>query len=111
VYWFAHDDFDIVHYDNTIVIDHIDRNKLNNNLENLRLITFQENLFNQKAKGWSYFRGKYVAQLSVNGKQHYLGSYNTEEEASCAYLEGKKKHHHIATNNKVRMVKTNNVYV
>jgi len=32
VYWFAHDDFDIVHYDNTIVIDHIDRNKLNNNL-------------------------------------------------------------------------------
>ena len=99
VYWFANDDFDILHYDNTKVIDHSDRNKLNNNLENLRLITFQENLFNQNAKGWSYFRGKYVAQLSVSGKQHYLGSYDTEEEASCAYLEGKKEHHPIATNN------------
>ena len=99
VFWFGNDDFDIEHYDNTEVIDHIDRDKSNNKLENLRLITFQENLFNQKAKGWCYFRERYIAQVCVNGKHHYLGSYHTPEEARCAYLEGKKKHHPIATNN------------
>ena len=99
VFWFGNDDFDILHYDNTEVIDHIDRDKSNNKLENLRLITFQENLFNQKAKGWCYFRERYVAQVCVNGKHHYLGSYHTPEEARCAYLEGKKKYHPIATNN------------
>tara|TARA_R110000851_G_scaffold226085_1_gene378845 strand:+ start:1226 stop:1747 length:522 start_codon:yes stop_codon:yes gene_type:complete len=99
VFWFGNDDFDIEHYDNTEVIDHIDRDKSNNKLENLRLITFQENLFNQKAKGWCYFRERYIAQVCVNGKHHYLGSYHTPEEARCAYLEGKKKYHPIATNN------------
>tara|TARA_R110000803_G_scaffold4267_1_gene14551 strand:+ start:597 stop:1085 length:489 start_codon:yes stop_codon:yes gene_type:complete len=99
VYWFAHEDFDILHYDNTKVIDHIDRDKSNNKLENLRLIPFQHNLWNQKARGWCLLKGRYVAQVCVDGKHHYLGTYDTSGEAHSAYLEGKKKHHPIATNN------------
>ena len=72
VFWFGNDDFDILHYDNTKVIDHIDRDKSNNKLENLRLITFQENLFNQKAKGWCYFRERYIAQV----KYHPIATNN-----------------------------------
>ena len=34
-------------------IDHIDRNPSNNNIENLRIVTQQENMWNTKAKGCS----------------------------------------------------------
>ena len=33
-------------------IDHIDRNRINNNWLNLRLVTKQQNAFNRNAKGY-----------------------------------------------------------
>ena len=35
------------------IIDHIDKNRQNNNVNNLRIVTSQENSFNTNAKGYS----------------------------------------------------------
>ena len=78
---------------NKNVIDHIDSNKLNNHIDNLRIITNRENsskektiksclpvgvCFNKKAK-------KYVSRIFINGKNIHLGYFNTIEEASLVY--------------------------
>ena len=87
-------------------IDHRDTNPGNNAWENLREATSGQNQANRRAlstnqsglKGVSpeYGRkskktgqykltGKWRAQIKVNGKVHYLGSFLTPEEASAAY--------------------------
>ena len=76
-------------------IDHIDRNKLNNNMNNLRIVTNQQNLFNQTAKGYHKNGKKFQAQISINGKNINLGMFDTKEEAHQAYLQAKEKYHII----------------
>jgi hypothetical protein len=69
-----------------LVIDHIDRNRLNNRLINLRLVTQKENCLNKIAKGWTLHKsGKY--QVQYKGK--YVGLFNTLEEAKAAYEQAK----------------------
>ena len=80
------------------IIDHIDGNKLNNKLKNLRVVTQQQNLFNNHtAKGytWSKRNNKYEAQICLNGKKHFFGYFTTEEEARQAYLNAKLIFHII----------------
>ena len=76
-------------------IDHIDGDKLNNDLSNLRLVTKSQNQHNKPAKG--YVRhiptGTYQSKIRVNGRIKSLGYYKTKEEARSAYLEAKKIHH------------------
>jgi hypothetical protein len=77
-------------------VDHIDGNKLNNNLSNLRIVNNQQNAFNRtKAKGytWNKRLRKWQAQIAVNGKNICLGFYDTEAEARAAYLAEKNKLH------------------
>jgi hypothetical protein len=83
--------------DNKLQIDHLDRDKLNNNIENLRLVTNQENDFNRNAKGYTLHKpaNKFQAQIKLNGKQINLGLFNTTEEARDAYLEAKERLHII----------------
>ena len=76
-------------------IDHIDRNRQNNNFMNLRIVTSQENSFNTNAKGYIKKGKKFQAHIRINNKQIYLGYYDTEEEAHQAYLEAKKIYHII----------------
>lgn len=79
-------------------IDHINGNRLDNRKQNLRIVTNQENQWNQtKAKGyhWKKSRKKWEVQISLNNKDIYIGLYNTEEDARNAYLEAKKKYHII----------------
>ena len=79
-----------------IYVDHIDGDKINNNLSNLRWVTRAENLHNVKtAKGYCYRKklGKWEAQIQVNNKQIFLGLHPTKEEARQAYLDGKKIYH------------------
>ena len=79
-------------------IDHIDGDKINNKIENLRDVTIQENSFNHtRAKGysWDKVNKKYAAQIKFNYKIIHLGRFATEEEARNAYLEAKKKYHKI----------------
>lgn len=77
-------------------IDHINGNKVCNNVDNIRIVSAQENSHNQtKAKGytWNKSTNKWQAKLKVAGKDIYLGEYHTEQEARAAYLAGKLIHH------------------
>ena len=76
-------------------IDHIDRNKINNDWLNLRIVSHQQNLFNTKAKGYYYKNGKFRAYIRVNNKYIHLGTFEKEEDARDAYLEAKKIYHII----------------
>lgn len=75
-----------------MVIDHIDGNPGNNRLSNLRLATISQNLYNKKEhihsglpRGVTFTKGKYQAQISINGKNKYLGRFTTADEAADAY--------------------------
>ena len=83
-------------------IDHIDQNKTNNSISNLRWVSSSNNLRNRtKFKNSSskyigvYFHkanGKYVAQISINNKKKHIGLYETEEEAGKAWDDYVKEH-------------------
>lgn len=81
------------------IIDHIDGDRLNNNINNLRNINQQKNSFNRKdkVKGFVYNKkcNKYEARIKLNNKHIYLGLFETEDEATKAYLEAKKIYHII----------------
>lgn len=76
-------------------LDHIDRIKSNNKLENLRLATVSENRCNtaisvRNTSGFKgvYFdkkRNKYVAQITVNGRQFNLGRFDDPRDAALCY--------------------------
>ena len=79
------------------VIDHKDRNKLNNCVDNLRITTQLGNNQNKICKGY-YFdkqREKFCAHIKTNGYSRYLGLYDTEDEAHQAYLDAKQTYHLI----------------
>jgi hypothetical protein len=74
------------------VVNHIDNDKTNNRLDNLEIVTQRENAFTHyigtsKYKGvsWCKSRNKWKAQISLNGKVNYLGSFEKEIDAHKAY--------------------------
>ena len=84
------------------IVDHIDNNPLNNSLDNLRIITKQENSMNRNKtkekttsiyKGviWDKSRRKWKARIKLDGKSIYLGRYEFEEEAALAYNKKAKE--------------------
>jgi hypothetical protein len=86
--------FKILDLHSELLIDHIDRNRSNNCIENLRPVTTQQNGFNQGAKGYCWNQHKkWKAYITLDGIQNYLGCFDTKEEAHTAYLEAKKKYH------------------
>jgi predicted GNAT family N-acyltransferase len=79
-------------------IDHINGNRLDNNINNLRLVSNQQNSFNRtRARGytWNKRNKNWNAQIMLNGKHIHLGCYTTEDEARKAYLNGKLLYHVI----------------
>jgi hypothetical protein len=76
-------------------IDHKDRCRSNNKIENLQVATHQQNQFNQNAKGYYFHKqmNKYQAQITLNGKAIYLGLFDTADDAHQAYLEAKSIYH------------------
>tara|TARA_R110000772_G_scaffold149650_2_gene260362 strand:+ start:1210 stop:1674 length:465 start_codon:yes stop_codon:yes gene_type:complete len=76
-------------------VDHINRNRLDNQLSNLRIVSNQENGFNKNVKGYTKSGKKYKARIKINGKQIQLGTFETEAEAHNAYLIAKQIHHII----------------
>ena len=98
VYWLHNPEWDIMDSSRDNAIDHIDGNRLNNNIENLRVVTCQENNFNMtRAKGytWDKNRNKWKASIKLNRKSINLGHFDNEIDAHNAYLEAKKKYHII----------------
>jgi hypothetical protein len=81
----------------TLQIDHINRNRSDNHINNLRLVSQNENQWNRNGKGFAWHKAsnKYQAQIQCNGKLRYLGLYETVESAREAYLKAKEKYHTI----------------
>jgi hypothetical protein len=82
-------------YNSNYQVDHINQNTLDNRRCNLRLSTASENRRNRgkTAKNTSGYKGvtrsnnKWQAQIHTNGKCHYLGMYESLEEAARVYNE------------------------
>jgi len=98
VYKAHNNDWDITDTSNTNLIDHINNNSLDNRIENLRILTTQQNQFNSRAKGytWNKKMNKWQAQIMISRKMTYLGAFAEEADAKNAYLEAKEKFHIIA---------------
>lgn len=77
-----------------VEIDHINRNREDNRIENLRLVDRNINSKNRQGKGYSKTKsGKYQARIIINKRFVNLGSYKTPEEAEQKYLEAKAVYH------------------
>lgn len=85
-------------------IDHIDGDRLNNKISNLRDVTRTKNQENLKHAhkdnstghlGVSYNKKnqKFTAHITILGRQNYLGSFQSAGDAHEAYLSKKRKHH------------------
>lgn len=78
-------------------IDHINRNRTDNRIENLRDVSLSVNHMNRRdthrvndlPRGVTIVPGgvrkRYKAQRRVNGKQTFIGVYETPNEAAIAY--------------------------
>jgi len=86
------------HLSEGLEVDHVNGNKLDNRIENLRIVTRQQNQFNSKPSKNSFSKYKGVsfdknsahkkpifAQIMHNRKNYRLGTYTSEEEAARAY--------------------------
>lgn len=83
-------------------IDHIDGNRSNNRIENLRDATLFVNGQNRKKAnktnklgvlGVSKIDNGYQAEIQENNKRVYIGYFKTVDEAHEAYLKAKRKLH------------------
>ena len=80
--------------ENKICVDHIDHNRTNNHISNLRYATHTENSQNASMKSSNtsgvvgvYFNKKnkkWRAQITVNGLQKHLGSFDDKNDAITA---------------------------
>lgn len=78
-------------------IDHIDGNRDNNRIVNLRCVTASENMQNQRGRRGTGRNGSgWSARISLNRKKYHLGTFPTEAEAHAVYLEAKKVMHPTA---------------
>ena len=83
------------------VLDHIDGDKTNNRIENLREATYSENLFNTKPyktntsgyKNVTKNGNKWMVQFSVNRKIYYCGLYDDVHEAGKVAKQMREKLH------------------
>ncbi|SRR6266566_1065670 len=78
-------------------IDHINGNGLDNRIENLRVVTRRQNTQNNRARReyktssifpgvyWHNKSGRWIPAIFVGNKNYYLGSFESEWEASEAY--------------------------
>ncbi len=92
--WKAHRFVWIWHYGDIpegLDIDHINRVRNDNRIENLRLVTHSDNQVNKAfdgVKGISYHKRdkKWQASIKFNNKRIHLGYFKTPEEAHEAFL-------------------------
>jgi len=83
------------------VVDHRNHDTLNDNIDNLRAADKYKNAQNVSSRKNStsqylgvYFNRdkKWVAQIRINDRSKYIGVFDIEKNAACAYNEAAKKH-------------------
>ena len=91
------------------VIDHINNDKLDNRIENLRKASQAENCLNSKHRTFSSspyknvrkqsystksgLVEKWIVEISINGERKYFGSYDDVEIANLIAFEAREKYH------------------
>jgi hypothetical protein len=75
-----------------LLIDHINGNKTDNRICNLRLATNQQNQRNNKCKGfyWNKQKKKWKAHIRIDGKLKHLGLFDCPLLARLAYEKASK---------------------
>ena len=90
-------------------IDHIDRNKRNNRIQNLRSIKPKYNVYNRTigfnkvssgatgATGiyWSKSKRRYIVGITKNKKKYYLGSFTRKADAIKARKSAERDYHNL----------------
>lgn len=84
-------------------VDHINRDRSDNRLENLRVVTREQNQQNTGrarnnttgVRGVSFIRSqqRYRASIGFDGRRVIIGQFRTLEEAAAAYQSARTKHH------------------
>ncbi|WP_421883281.1 HNH endonuclease signature motif containing protein [Methylibium sp.] len=85
-------------------IDHLNGDRSDNRLSNLRDVPKVTNQQNERrarknsrsgllGASWSKAMKRWTARIHHDGKHHFLGYFDTAEEAHSAYLSAKRKHH------------------
>lgn len=87
-------------------IDHINGDRSDNRIVNLRSVSKAQNNQNMaiqksntsgfKGVSWCKDKKKWKAQISINNKNTFIGRYDTKEQAHEAYILEKSKHHQYA---------------
>ena len=88
---------------NGMFIDHINRNRRDNRISNLRLCSVSQNNCNaklrkdnsSKVKGvcWDTQRNKWKARVTYQGQQYHAGFYSDLDKAALAVQEKRQKVH------------------
>lgn len=86
----------MAHNELPYMVDHINRNRTDNRLVNLRSVTSSQSGMNMtkkskvsssKYKGvcWDKSRNKWICHIKINGKSRFLGRFKSEKEAALKY--------------------------
>jgi hypothetical protein len=87
------------------IIDHIDGNKLNNKISNLREVSYAENMYNSKIRSdnksgvrcvsWNKKHQKWEVRVKIDGKLKNYGYYKELDDAAKVAEKVRKEHHTI----------------
>lgn len=85
------------------IIDHIDGNRENNRIDNLREVTQQQNCLNRKHHSnskspyknvyWNQAAKKWAVVMSINQKRKYFGVFDDVELADLVATEARNMYH------------------
>jgi hypothetical protein len=90
----------ILNYKGKDMVDHRNRNSLDNRKKNLRIVTAKQNAMNKSSAknstskhiGVCYFKGEWISRIKVNDIDITIGYFDSEEEAVHARDIATKEH-------------------
>jgi hypothetical protein len=92
-----------------LVVDHINRNKLDNRSSNLRVTSQYMNMHNMSVPKtntsgvvgvtWDKRRSKWIAQIRIAGKHKQLGRFESIEDAAAARLKAELEREQLYSKN------------
>ena len=103
IYLMSNPEWDITDTSRDNLIDHKDEDKLNNNIDNLRIATQSQNKANTgKYKNntsgdsnisWHKASGKWQVEVTANNKKHYGGLFVNKEDAIAKAIQMRDELH------------------